>query len=110
MPFPIFAAAEDGVFSFLHTLNGPEFLGLFAAWFALTFVTVLILRKLGRDTPLTSIIGLSCFELLGMLGIIIGSAHGLHTWEYLILMMVLGGVAFLLRVDFKSSADSSGSW
>jgi hypothetical protein len=35
---PVLAVADDGVFSFLHTLRGPEFLGLFAGWFVLTLL------------------------------------------------------------------------
>ena len=109
-PSPILAAAETGIFSFLHTMKGPEFLGLFAGWFAVTFVTVLILRSCGRDTPLTTIVGLGCFELLGVARILVGSARGMHRWEFLFVMMVFGGVVFFLRAEhFESSRGLGGS-
>ena len=106
----ILAAAGDGAFSFLTTLKGPEFLALFAGWFVLTFLTVLVLRWRGYDTPFTTIIGLICFELLGVARIVDGSAHGMHKWDLLILMMVVGGFGFFIRVkNFNRSDGSRGS-
>ena len=104
----ILAAADDGAISFLTTMEGPEFLALFAGWFVLTFVTVLVLRWRGYDTPFTTIIGLICFELPGVARIVDGSAHGMHKWVILILMMVVGGLGFLIRMKNFNRSDGSG--
>src|SRR5262245_38711294 len=100
-----------GLFSFLHTMKGPDFLWLFVCWFALSFATVLILRWRGQDTPFTTAGGILCFEALGVVRIIVGSAHGMHKWDYLILMMIVGAIAFLIRAEhFKGSGKSGSSW
>lgn len=100
-------AEGEGVFSFLHTMPGPDFLWLFGGWFVLTFGTVLVLRWRGHDTPLTTGVGLLCFEALGAARMIVGSAHGMHQWDFLIFMMVGGAVLFFLRA--QSSGKSGGS-
>ena len=117
MNFPpaILAQAGGGVFNFLHTLRGPDFLLLFWVWFLVTFGGTLLLRWRGRDTPLTTILGLLCFEALGVARMIDGSAHGLHKWEFLILMMVIGGICFFIRANnFQfgggNGSCSGGSW
>src|SRR5258706_170088 len=106
-PFPMLAQSDGGIFSFLHTMKGPEFLALCFVWFVLTFATVLILRWRGFDTPVTTFIGLFCFELLGIVRMIVGSAYGMHKWGFLIAMMIVGGIIFFLRAEhFDNSGDS----
>ena len=106
----ILAQADNGIFSFLHTMEGPEFLGLYLVWFAVVFVTVLILRWRGRDSPVTTVVGVACFELLGVARMIVGSAHGLHQWEFLIVMMILGGLAFFYGPSISiARAEAGGS-
>ena len=111
----IFAQADSGLFRFLHTLRGPDFLLLFWVWFLVTFCSVLLWRWRVADSPLVSLIGLLGFEALGVARMIDGSAHGLHKWGFLILMMVAGGIAFFIRAKhFKTGGGdgncSGGSW
>jgi hypothetical protein len=106
----LFAAAVfgDGTLSeFLQTLPGPEFLAVYLVWFGLTFGTVLALRAKGYDNALTTLGGLALFLGLGVVRIAVGSAHGLESWNYLILMMALGTVCFFARARKVSSGDSS---
>ncbi len=105
-----FVAAAGGPFDFLPTIKGPDFLFLYALWFAALFVAVLMLRSAGHDTPLVSGVGLALFEGLGVARYLVGSAQGMHRWEYLGVMMLVGGSCFVLRVEsFKGSGGSGGS-
>jgi uncharacterized membrane protein YgcG len=106
----MFAQAEGGWFDFLHTMRGPDFLLLYFIWFIVTFGTVLLFRWRGKDTPLVTLGGLACYELLGLVRIIVGSMHGMQKWDFLILMMVIGGVIFLIRASFNQSNGDGGSW
>jgi uncharacterized membrane protein YgcG len=90
-------------FDFLRTMTGPEFLVLFLVWFLLLFGAVLLLRRWGFDTPLTTFTGFALFESLGLARFVIGSTNDMHNWEYLLIMMPLGGVIFFAR-----GANSSG--
>src|SRR5580692_5947155 len=102
MPFPpssVFAQADGGVFSFLHTMDGPDFLFVYAGWFVVSFVAVLVFRWSGRDSAATTLIGFLCYESLGVVRIIVGSAYGMHRWGFLIAMMIVGGLVFFLRAE-----------
>jgi hypothetical protein len=100
-----------GLFDLLHEMRGPDFLVLYAVWFALTFGTVLILRAKGHDDALTNAGGWLLFLGLGVARIIVGSQHGLHKWGYLIAMMGIGSIIFALRVEQVSDGSSgSSSW
>lgn len=106
----LFAAAGGGAFDFLHTMRGPEFLFVYAFWFAAVFVVVLALRKMGHDTPIVSGLGLVAFELLGVTRYLVGSAHGMHRWDMLWMMMFVGGCCFVFRAEsFNGSGRSGGS-
>ena len=63
---PALAQAGSGLFDFLHEMKGPDFLGLFFGWFILVFGVVLIVRWRGHDSPAISLMGLLCFETLGV--------------------------------------------
>src|SRR5262245_12946992 len=76
---------------FLYTMPGPDFLLLYLVWFLVLWVTVLLVRHAGFDTPLTTIGGLLAFEGLGAARYFVGSAHGMHKWTFLFLMMIVGG-------------------
>jgi uncharacterized membrane protein YgcG len=115
---PLLAQVDTGVFSFMHTMRGPEFLVFYGIWFFIVFVAVWIARKCDRDTPLITVAGLCAFELPGIVRIIIGSQHGMHRWWFLVILMILGFIAFLLRAEHfdglgsgncNSSCSSSSS-
>ncbi|HAB14830.1 MAG TPA: hypothetical protein PLX89_09850 [Verrucomicrobiota bacterium] len=105
----VLAALLGEPFSFLYSVNGPEFLALFAGWFVVVFGTVLVLRWRGMDTPAVTAAGLIIFESLGIVRIMMGSSHGLHRWTILIIFMVVGGLAFSMRAEhFRGSGSSGG--
>ena len=106
------AQTDGGIFRFLHTMRGPDFLLLFGIWFIVTFGCVLLFRWRGQDTPFTTLTGLLCFEALGAARIMDGAAHGLHKWGFLILMMIVGGIIFIIRTEHFNSqgGDGSGGW
>ena len=105
----ILAAAEDGgAFSFFHKATASEFLSGYAVWFLFLFVGSRTIQK-GKadDHPIPTLVGLFLFESVGLLRIVNGSSHGMHKWDFLILMMILGGVMFFAR--FEKTGGSSGS-
>lgn len=95
--------------NFLETMKGPEFLALYLGWFVFVFCCVLVARKCGADSPITTSIGLILFEGLGVARLIIGSAHGMHKFEILFVMMFVGAILFLVRAENLSSGSGSSS-
>ena len=107
---PASAASTGDALDFLHTMKGPDFLCLFLLWFLATILTVVFLRKRGRDSVAITIAGFICFESLGVARIAVGSAHGLHNWSFLILMMIVCALFFVLRAKyFEGMAGAGGS-
>jgi hypothetical protein len=92
-------------FDFLRTMKGDEFLVLFFVWFFLLFWAVHLLRRLGYDTPLTTVTVFVLFEGLGVARFLIGSAEGMQNWNVMFFMMVLGGISFFIR---GSKSDGGG--
>src|SRR5256885_17097414 len=99
---PMLAAADAGQSAFyvLDTMKGPDFLTLYLVWFLAIWIGVLILRKHGFDTPSTTIAGVVLFEALGAVRYVVGSAHGMHNWLFLGLMMGGGVFFFVLRAHY----------
>ena len=95
------------MFDFLHTMQGPDFLILYAVWFVVAFGTVFGLRRARGSNRLIDLAGAAAFLGLGIARFVIGSAHGLEKWDFLIMMMVFGSVAFFLRVTESSGGSSS---
>jgi uncharacterized membrane protein YgcG len=96
------------IFDFLGTMKGPEFLVLFFVWFLLLFGAVLLLRRWGFDTPVTTLTGFVLFEALGVARYLIGSASGMRKWEIMVFMMILGGIAFFTRGSSSRGGALSG--
>jgi hypothetical protein len=95
--------------NFLGTMPGPEFLGVYLGWFALTWFGMLFVRHKVADTVWTTLGGWMCFEGLGIARFLIGRAHGMHNWEFLFGMMAIGTFFFLLRAEHLKGG-SDGSW
>ena len=93
---------------FLETARGPEFVVLFGGWFLLCWSTLLALRRLGGDHPLTTVIMLALFESAGVARYLAGSAAGLQRWTNLFLMMVIGALFFVLRAEQGTRNGSGG--
>jgi len=106
----VVAQADGGWFDFLPALSGPDFLLLYFVWFVVMYGTVLLFRWSGKDTPMVTLCGIAGYELLGVLRIIIGSLYGKENWGFLILMMVIGGIIFLLRASHLQSNGDGGGW
>src|SRR5258707_11191141 len=94
--------------SFLHTMSGPDFLGLYFLWLLVTWIGMLIVRHRVADTWGTTVGGLFLFEGLGAARYFVGSAHGMHKWEFMFLMMVVGFFFFVLRAHNFSNGSGSG--
>lgn len=111
LQLPLAAANDGGPFSFFHTAKGPEFLFGYAIWFGVLFLGSLAIRKDGARHPAASIAACFLYEIVGVIRIVDGSAHGMHKWNFLIIMMVFGAVFFFVRFDKTGgSSDSSSSW
>jgi len=113
MNAPLFLSAlpavNGSVLDFLHTTKGPDFLAVFFGWLIVVRGVVGILRRRGFDNWGTTIVGLLCFEALGVARILIGTFHGMHKWDFLILMMMFGSLCFIIRAKhFPRSNDPSG--
>ena len=83
-----------GLFDFLHTMPGEDFLLLCVVWLLVIWLMVLFLRAKDFDTPITTAAGLILFEGLGLARLVVGSAYGMHRWGFMIVMMI-GGSFFL---------------
>ena len=95
--------------SFLHTMPGPDFLALYVFWFLFTWIGMLIFRHKVLDSPITTITGFGLFEGLGVARYIVGSEYGMHNWDHLIAMMVVGAVFFVVRSEhMKTGSSGSG--
>ncbi|HEY5704112.1 MAG TPA: hypothetical protein VIS96_00895 [Terrimicrobiaceae bacterium] len=100
------------IFDFLGTMKGPEFVALYVVWFLLLFGAVLLLRRWGFDTRVTTLTGFVLFEGLGVARYLIGSANGMQNWGFMAPMMIVGGVMFFTRGSSSNggalSSDSGG--
>lgn len=105
--FTLAAVDDGGIFSFFYKATGPEFLAGYAVWFVVLFAGSRVIQKSKTDNPLPTIVGLLLFEAVGLIRIVVGSSHGMHKWDFLILMMVVGGALFFAR--FENTGGSSGS-
>jgi hypothetical protein len=113
------ASANGTLTDLLGTMNGPDFLVVYAAWFALTFGAVFLIRLMYVDDASAAVndfrdifisgIGAVFFLGLGMARFVVGSAHGMRQWDHLYLMMLAGGVCFLLRAHLLSPYSGTGS-
>ena len=95
--------------NFLETMRGEKFLLFYFFWFILTWFGMLTVRYKVSDTIWTSLGGLLAFESVGAARYLIGSAQGMHKWEFLIMMMGFGALFFLARSE-NSASGSNGSW
>jgi hypothetical protein len=102
------ATLEFEPWRFLYAMDGPHFLMLYLVWFLVLWVGVLVLRSKNFDSPLTTVGGLALYEGLGVARYLLGSAHGLQKWDYLIAMMGFGFFFFVLRGHHFEQGGSSG--
>jgi uncharacterized membrane protein YgcG len=108
--FPPLLAQELGPFDLLRTTTGPDWLAIQFVCFLVTFFPVLVLRLLGRAQPWMTYVALGIFEGVGAARMIVGHWYGLHKWNDLLLILILGGVVFFLRaVHFTSEGGDSSS-
>lgn len=112
MKFPLIdsllAAATSGPLDFLHTMKGPDFLELFFVWFLVTFLTLVALRRVGYDDIRVTVTCLTCFEVLGVARIVVGSFHGMEKWGFLIAMMGIGALFFFIRAKHFEGMGGGG--
>ena len=78
-------------------MRGPAFLGLYIVTFAVTFGGATLLRHAWRDTWILSVAGFVAFEVVGLIRIAEGLSRGMHKFQFLGLMMLVGGLAFFVR-------------
>lgn len=90
---------------FLGTMSGPDFLVLFLVWFAFTYGAVLVCRAGGMDSPMLTLGGIALFEALAVVRFIAGIQHGMHRWNIMFIMMIVGGIIFAIR---KGDIHSAG--
>ena len=104
---PVLAQVESGLSRYLEGMPGPQFLGFYAVWFLVVFGGLLLLRWRGLNTPVLAIIGLAVYEVPGLLRMFVFSEAYMHRWIFLVVMMVLGGLAFLARIEPGPGGNSS---
>lgn len=85
-------------------MRGPAFLGLYLVTFAATFGAATLLRHAWRDTWVLSVAGFVAFEMIGLIRMADGLSRGMHKFQFLALMMIVGGLAFFVR----AKEDGSG--
>jgi uncharacterized membrane protein YgcG len=95
--------------SFLHTMTGPDFLGLYFVWFLITWIGMLLVRHRVCDNWLTTLTGLALFEGLGVARYFVGTAHGMEKWDFMFIMMFVGALFFAIRAEHLKQG-SNGGW
>lgn len=104
----------SNAFDFLYTMKGPDFLLLYFIVFVFLRVFVALARAQEGFAELAApVIGCLVYEIFGAVRMVVGSAHGLHKWDFLILMMVIGGPLFFVRFDNiggGASGTGGGGW
>lgn len=110
---------STGPLSFFARLKGPEFLVLYLVLFLILRCSIWYLRGssnavYGRQDYhlLPTVLAFLLFELFGLVRYLVGSAHGMQRWDFLFIMMAVGGIIFFSKGDFldrMSSGRSSGS-
>jgi hypothetical protein len=97
---------------FPHQMLGPSFLVYYGVCFVLLLVVTWVLRLVWRDNWWLNFTALVVFEALGVHRYLTGTAQGMSKWDFLVLMMVFGGLAFLFSTRRShrepSDAESPG--
>ncbi len=88
-------------------MKGPGFLGFYFVVWLVTFFGSLVLRRYPWFSHSGSV-ALVVFEGLGVSRLITGLQAGMHRFEYLILMMFIGGWFYLLRSDIEGDGGPGG--
>jgi uncharacterized membrane protein YgcG len=91
----------------MATLKGPGFLFFYGVVFIAILISVSQLRKVWYDSAQISILGLIIYEAIGVARFNDGSAAGMHKFEFMFFMMVIGG--FLMFTGWQNSSGSSSS-
>ena len=91
---------------YLGEVRGPEFLVVYAVMFVIFFAPVLVIRKVWQDHWVVTTAGLVAFEGLGVARIYFAAQQGKHRIGFLLIMMLLGGIIFLLRA--KETGEGYG--
>jgi hypothetical protein len=104
----VLGAAGGGLFDSFQNMPGEEFLVFYGLWLLALRVTVLILRSKGFDTALVTMSGIGAFLVPGMLRYMVGSAHGMHRWGFMFIMMVVGTIVFILRAHHFDNMGGGG--
>jgi hypothetical protein len=90
-------------------MNGPVFLVLYAVVGVLLLGATWIVRLQYREQGPAMLIGFLSFEAIGVLRYFMGSAHGMHKWTYMGVMMLVGGLLFFVSASVRSGYGGSGS-
>jgi len=83
--------------------KGPEFLGYYAIVWAVTFFGSFLFKAAAWGSK-AGVVGFFIFEGLGVARIVNGLSRGMHIFGFLILMMVAGGVFYMIRLGIESSS------
>jgi len=92
---------------YMATLKGPDFLEFYFIVFIAILVILIVLRKLWEDSKHLSVIALLVFESIGLVRFIDASAAGMHKFQFMFIMMGVGGVLFFLRAHHMNNVSWS---
>lgn len=85
-------------------MKGPEFLKFFGILFVILILAATLVRHVWADQWKVSILACLTFEGVGLIRLVSGSLAGMHKFDFLLVMMILGGLIFFVR----AKADGSG--
>ena len=92
---------------YMTDLRGPEFLGFYLKYFFGVFIVVLFARGLFLNNYHVTLAGLILFEGVGAIRLYDGMAAGMHKFAFLYIMMVIGGLILITRLNSSSGSGSS---
>jgi len=88
------------------TLEGPEFLVLYAGLLGLLLMASFLIRWIYKDVDDFRWMGVLVFEAVGVFRFFDGYASGMRRFELLLVLMVFGGVFFFARAKHLRGAQS----
>lgn len=92
---------------YMFTLKGPDFIVFYLLLLGGIWLAVLGAKAALNREWLPRIAGLIAFEGVGAIRLVTGLMAGMHTFDLLLIMMLMGGCSFLLKAQ-EGGGDSSG--
>lgn len=93
----------------VREMRGLQFLKLYFFLFLFIWFAVIGLRSYLKGNNQTTVLGFLCYEAIGFFRYIDASEAGMSRFDYMFMMMGVGGVLLFLRAEYFESSGSGSS-